>query len=344
MSPFLVTAPIYIWLFPRYNPQPKTSAGRKLAQIDWVGATLNAMTFVLFMVVLTFSGSTWRWNTSGPITLWVMFGLSLISYVLQQTFSILTTPDRRLFPVHFTKRRTLMLMYFATAAASTAMAVSIYYVPLFFQFTKGDTALEAAVRLLPFIILFVFSVMFAGALLPIFGRYVPWYFPAAIFMLVGGSLMYRVKPTTHTAAIYGFEVLIAIGTGLIFQTGYSVAAAKVDPAKDVPASIGFINVAQIGSIAIALSISGALFQNLGYRYLSHALASYDFPEVVVRSALAGVQSAVLSHEGPVVRRLAIDAIVMTIDKLYALVIAAGALTLVSACFMRWEKLKLEAIG
>ena len=295
------------------------------------------------MVVLTFSGSTWRWNTSGPIALWVLCGLSTISYVLQQSFAILTTPERRLFPVHFTRSRTLMLLYLTTAASASAMAVSIYYVPLFFQFTKGDTALEAAVRLLPFIVLFVVFVMFAGGLLPIVGRYAPWYFVAAVLMLVGGALMYRVTSSTHTAAIYGFEVLIAVGVGLIFQTGYSVAAAKVAP-EDVPASIGFINVAQIGSVAIALSISGAMFQNLGYQYLRQALASYDFPEAALRSALAGTQSAVLSHEGAVVRRLAIDAIVKTIDKLYALVLAAGALTFVSACFMRWEKLKLEAIG
>jgi hypothetical protein len=317
--------------------------GRKLAQIDWVGATLNAATFVLFMVVLTFSGSTWRWNTAGPIALWVLFGLSLTSYVLQQSFSVFTTPERRLFPVQFTRSRTLMLMYFTTVASAGAMAVGIYYVPLFFQFTKGDSALEAAVRLLPFITLFVFSVMFAGGLLPVVGRYAPWYFPASILMIIGGAFMYRVKPTTHTAAIYGFEVLIAVGVGLIFQTGYNVAAAKVDP-KDVPASIGFINVAQIGSVAIALSISGSIFQNLGYRYLREALASYDFSEASLRSALAGTQSVVLNHEGSVVRGLAIDAIVATIDKLYALVLAAGALTFVSACFMRWEKLKLESIG
>jgi hypothetical protein len=317
--------------------------GRKLAQIDWVGATLNAATFVLFMVVLTFSGSTWRWNTAGPIALWVLFGLSLTSYVLQQSFSVFTTPERRLFPVQFTRSRTLMLMYFTTAASAGAMAVGIYYVPLFFQFTKGDSALEAAVRLLPFITLFVFSVMFAGGLLPVVGRYAPWYFPASILMIIGGAFMYRVKPATHTAAIYGFEVLIAVGVGLIFQTGYNVAAAKVDP-KDVPASIGFINVAQIGSVAIALSISGSIFQNLGYRYLREALASYDFSEASLRSALAGTQSVVLNHEGSVVRGLAIDAIVATIDKLYALVLAAGALTFVSACFMRWEKLKLESIG
>ena len=155
--------------------------------------------------------------------------------------------------------------------------------------------------------------------------------------------MYRVEPTTPTASIYGFEVLIAVGVGLVFQTGYNVAAAKVDPV-DVPASIGFINVAQIGSIAIALSVSGALFQNLGYTYLSEVLASYEFSDDVLRSALAGIESVVLNREGLVVRGLAIDAIVRTIDKLYALVLAGGALTLLCACFMRWEKLKLERVG
>jgi hypothetical protein len=295
------------------------------------------------MIVLTFSGSTWRWNSAGPITLWVLFGLSVTSYVLQQSFSILTTPERRLFPVHFTRSRTLMLLYFTTAASATAMSVDIYYVPLFFQFTKGDSALEAAVRLLPFIVLFVFFVMFAGGLLPVVGRYAPWYFPASVLMIIGAALMYRVKSTTSTAAIYGYEVLIAVGVGLIFQTGYSVAAAKVDP-KDVPASIGFINVAQIGSVAISLSISGSIFQNLGYSYLHNALASYGFPEASLRSALAGTQSVVLNHEGAVVRALAIDAIVATIGKLYALVMAAGALTFVSACFMRWEKLELESVS
>jgi Major Facilitator Superfamily len=341
--PVPVTAPIYIWLFPRYNPQPTISLLTKLTQIDWVGSFLNASTFVLFMIALSFSGSTWDWNTAGPITLWIFFGLSLILYVLQQTFSIFTTPQHRLFPIHFTKSRTLLLLYFTTAASASAMSICLYYVPLFFQFTRGDTALGAAVRLLPFIVLYVFFVMFSGALLPVFGRYAPWYFPSSILTIIGAALMYRVDTSTPTASIYGYEVLVAVGIGLIFQTGYTVAAAKVDP-KDVPAAIGFINVAQIGSIAIALSISGAIFQGLGYTYLRNALASYDFPEASVRSALAGVKSVVLSGEDTVVRDLAIDAIVATIGKLYALVLAAGALVFVSACFMRWEKLKLDIVG
>ena len=339
----VVVSPVYFWLFPRYNPQPTVPVVTKLKQIDWVGVFLNATTFVLFMVVISFSGSIFAWKSAASIAMWTIAGLSLVLYVLQQVFAVFTTIENRLFPVHFARSRTLLLLYFTTAAASTAMSVGIYYIPLFFQFTKGDSALKAAVRLLPFIIIFVFFVMFSGGLLPVVGRYAPWYYPAGILVIIGGALMYRVKADTSTAAIYGFEILIATGVGLIFQTGYTVAVAKVEP-KDVPAAIGLINVSQIGSIAIALSISSVLFQNLGHNYLKEALQSFNFPDGLLRSALAGVESAVLEREGLEVRDLAIGAIVKAITRLYALTMSAGALIFVSACAMSWEKLALEVVG
>lgn len=67
----------------------------------------------------------------------------------------------------------MILLYFVTASAATGLAVTIYYVPLFFEFTKGDSAIQAAVRLLPFIALMVAFTMLSGALLPVFGHYMP---------------------------------------------------------------------------------------------------------------------------------------------------------------------------
>ena len=334
-----VTAPVYILWFPRFNPQPTVSARSKLASVDWVGAALNASTVILFMVVLAYAGSTWSWGSGGVIALWVVFAVSLVAYVIQQIFSIFTSEQRRLFPVQFVKRRSLVLQYFGTAAAATSLFIPVYYVPLFFQFTKGDSAIMAAVRLLPFITINVTFTMLSGALIPVFGRYMPWFVPSGILMLVGGVLMFKVTETTQTAAIYGFEVLIAAGAGLTQQVGYSVAPAKVQP-HEVPAAIGFINVAQLGSISIALAMSGAIFQNLGFRYLSDALAGYNFSDDEIRSALAGTQSVVLTHSDATVRDLAIGAIVHTISSVYGLVIAAGALTLVSSILMKREKLAL----
>jgi len=335
-----VCSPIYFWLLPKFNAQPCVSGLEKLAKVDWAGALLNASTFCLFMIALTSSGSTWTWDAPGSVAIWVVFGISLTTFALQSTFSIFTTPERRLFPMQFLRSRTLVLLYFTTAAAATSLAIALYYIPLFFQFTKGDSAIQAAVRLLPFIALNVSFTIFSGALLPFFGRYMVWYIPSSILMIVGGALMFLIGPTTKAAAIYGFEALIAVGSGLTQQIAYSIAAAKVQP-HEVPAAIGYITIAQVGSMAIALSISGAIFQNVGFSSLKVVLAEYNYTNGEIRSALAGAQSAILAQGNDIVRELAIGSIVDTVAKLFALIIAAGGLMLVSALFMKREKLQLD---
>lgn len=152
--------------------------------------------------------------------------------------------------------------------------------------------------------------------------------------------MYFITTTTSTASIYGYEVLVAIGSGLCFQLCYTVVAAKL-PEHEIPGAIGLMNVAQIGSIAISLSIAGSIFQNVGYNNLKTALAGYDFTESDIRSALAGAQSAILSMGDSTVSGLAIDAIVKTISTLFIMIIAGGAVTMAAGLFMRREKLQLQ---
>lgn len=295
------------------------------------------------MIAATFGGSTYAWNSGSSIALWVVFGVCLVSYVAQQYFAWFTTTERRIFPVHFLKSRTLVLLYVGTAGATAANATALYYIPLLFQFTRGDSALTAAVRLLPFICIFIFSVMFAGGLLPAVGRYNIFYLIGGALTLTGSALMFTINATTSTSHIYGYEVLIAAGTGLVFQNAYAVAAAKV-PDHDKAKAIGFINVAQIGTIAIALAISGSLFQNLGFRALKSAFEGYNYPDDYVRSALAGTISPIFSSANPEVIHIAVVTVANTIRRVFGVAIAAGAITFTSALFMRWERLDLEVVA
>jgi hypothetical protein len=272
--------------------------------------------------------------------MWVVFGVALLSYIVQQYFNILTTPERRLFPIHFLKSRTMIVLYTGTAAAATAVFAGVYYIPLFFQFTHGDSAIRAAIRLLPFITVTIFFVMFTGGLLPKIGRYSPFYIISGVLLIVGGSLMHTVDLNTKTSAIYGYEVLMAIGAGITMQIAYSVAVVKVK-SHDIQNAIGFINVAQIGTIAISLSIAASIFQNRGYINLRDALQGYGFSEQELRGALAGAQSAVLMGGDSVVKAKAIAAIVKTLESIWILTIVAGAVSLVSGVAMKWEKLDLE---
>jgi hypothetical protein len=275
--------------------------------------------------------------------LWTVLGASLLAYIVQQTFSILTTPERRLFPLHFLKSRTMVVLYTGTAAAATGLSAGVYYIPLFFQFTRGDSAIRAAIRLLPFITINIFFVMFTGALLPIIGRYSPFYMISGALLIIGGSLMHTVDPGTSTSGIYGYEVLMAIGAGITMQVAYSVTVVKVKK-HDIQNAIGFINVAQIGTIAISLSIAASIFQNRGYINLREALQEYGFSEQELRGALAGAQSAVLMGGDSLAKAKAIAAIVKTLDSVWILTVVAGAVSLLSGVAMKWEKLALDVVG
>jgi hypothetical protein len=332
--------PIYVLVFPSRNPRPDLTNKEKLASIDWAGAILNAAAFVLFIVVVCFSGSTYSWASGQSIALWATFGACLIAFIFQQTFSIFTTAENRIFPVHFLKSRTLVLLFLVTGSGSAAQGITLYYTPLFFQFTKGDSALRAAVRLLPFICTFIFFVMAAGATLPIIGRYNLYYLIGGLLIVAGTSSLYTINTTTPSGRIYGYEIMVAAGTGLVWQNAYAVAVAKVSP-RDSSKALGFINLAQLGTTAIALAIAGSLFQNLGFRQLQSAFAGYPYPDDYLRSALAGRISPVFSSADENVIYIATVAVADTIRKMFVPAMAGGALLTVSSLLMKFEKLNLS---
>jgi MFS family permease len=327
-------------LIPSYQPQPGVPTFTKFKQLDWIGALLNAGLYVSFILALTFGGTTWAWGGGRTIGTFVACFIILILFSLQQYFSILTTPTNRLFPLDFLKSRTMVLLYIASAAAGAALFVPVYFIPLYFQFSRGDSGLQAAVRLLPFICVDITFIMGQGILMPLVQYYFPFYVVSGVFTVIGGALMYTVTPATSTSAIYGFTVLIAIGAGIGSQAAYSITPVKVHSSK-ISDSIGFINVAQIGGIVLALSISGAVFQNTAFGSLTKILAGMGFSEQDVRSAIAGSQSAVFESVSEEVRGSVIEAIVQAIGKTYMLVVVAGAVALVSAVLMKRERLVME---
>ena len=67
-----------------------------------------------------------------------------------------------------------------------------YYIPLYFQFVKGDGALEAGVRLLPLIMFMVVASMVNGYLMPRYGLIPVWYIGGSALALIGTALMCKI--------------------------------------------------------------------------------------------------------------------------------------------------------
>ena len=293
--------------------------------------------FAMFIIPLTLAESSWAWGAASTITCLVLCGVLTAIFIGQQAFSIFTTAKRRIFPVDLLHSRTVILLFICTAATSTNLFIPVYYIPIYFQFTRGDEPIRAAVRLLPFILVGVFTTMLSGGMMPKFGFYMPWYVLSGVAGTTGGALMYTVKNSTSAGTVYGYSILIAIGAGGCLQLGYSIAQAVL-PVSKQSAAIRFINMSQLGGTTIALTIAGRLFQTFAFKNVKQALAGLGFTDEQVRAAVAGASGTLFDSLTPKVREDVLEGIVKGIGKAYILVIVGGATTLICSFIMKREKL------
>jgi hypothetical protein len=332
-----VLSPIYLFVIRSHLPQPGKSLQLRLKQFDWAGIVLNASMYTSFVISFAIGGIIWPWNDGRTIAVIVVFGIVTLAFALQQSLCILTTPASRLFPVKFLRSRTFLLLFVSQASIVPALSVPIYYIPLYFQFARGESALQSATRLVPLVIVNIVVVFINGALLPRFKYYVPWYLAGSLFIAAGGALLFgTLSLSTPIPSVYGFIVLIAIGTGLAQQNAYSITSAKVP--DQVSDAIGFINNAQGGSVVIALTLASLIFQNVGFQHVRDALSGLDFSHDEIKNALSGARSRLFEEGvlGPDVKRSVEVGIVEAIRWSFFPVLLSGAIALVASLFMRWE--------
>lgn len=220
-------APVYLFMLPSVDPQPTKRKATLFKELDFVGAILIMGTFCCGITGLSFGGSLFAWKSATIIVLLCMSVVLLVLFGIQQVYCLFTTFERRLLPAQYFKSRTLALQFIASFMIGGPIFIPVYFIPLFFQFTKGDGALDAAVRLLPFLFMLVFFSLVNGAAMGKDGHYTPWYYFASVLIIIGSALMYTVDENTSTSHIYGYSVILGIGAGCVIQTAFIVAQASV---------------------------------------------------------------------------------------------------------------------
>jgi hypothetical protein len=105
------------------------------------------------------------WKSVQIIGCFLVSGALFILLGFQQAYAALTTNERRIFPVEFLKSRTMVLLFRSMSCVCIGLVIPLYTVPLFFQFTRSDVALDAALPLSPFVFVSVFACLSNGAIM-----------------------------------------------------------------------------------------------------------------------------------------------------------------------------------
>ncbi|OJJ04859.1 hypothetical protein ASPVEDRAFT_153183 [Aspergillus versicolor CBS 583.65] len=336
-------APVFFFMIPSIDPRPGASVKERLAEIDWLGPVIFIGAYVSGIMAISFGGVLYPWNDSRIIGMFVCSGVLFTLFFLQQGFTVFTTYSARIFPMQYLKSKEMVLLFIETAAAGTSCFVPIYFIPLFFQFVRGDTALDAGVRLLPFIVPLVVCNLVNGLAMSAMGYYMPWYLLGGVLVIVGGVLLRITELSTSQAQIYGALVVGGIGTGVFSQAGFAVAQSLV-PANEIPMAVGFITCAQVGGSAIALSIANTVFLNRATTQAAALLPGVSADGI--QALISGANHALLDSLDEALRSDVLSAIVRAITDAFVLDLTAGCVAVVLAVFLRRTKISFNsaAIG
>ena len=329
-------APVYVFLLPASKPRPNDSSKALWMTLDWVGVFLSIGAFLTGTMAISFGGVIYPWQSGTVIALFVLSGLFFIAFGIQQAKAWFTTEELRLFPVEFVMNKDLSILFASIGAGTCLIFLPIYFLPLYFQYVHGNSALDAGVKMLPFIITMVFFVFINGGVMSKTGIYWPWYVAGSALALIGSALLYTIEVNTSISKIYGYTVLAGIGTGCFVQASFPVAQAMVKPSQ-VGLATGFITIGQLSAGTLSMCISNSLFLTKSTRDIMALLPGSTKDEV-----MAGI-----SGSGNFFKNLPVakvdevnEALVKSINQAWILSMTAASLVLVLSLFLRRGRLFL----
>ncbi|KAF7681037.1 mfs drug efflux transporter [Alternaria burnsii] len=334
-------APSYLWLLPGICLQPTKPLSQRLRQVDLIGTTVFLGGAVCFTMAISFSGSVYSWDSGSAITLWVMTGLLLIATIVLTLKHPLVTEESRLIPAHFFRSFHLVNLGLQMFFVSGIMLSGVYYVPLFFAFTKNDEAMQAGIRLLPFIALLVFTSLLNGVLMSKYGYYTPWYIIGSGLSVIGSALMITVRDDTNVSNIYGYTILVGAGAGCYLASGFAVMQSFV-PVHDIPSAIGFQAIGQILGTVTFLSVCGSLFANTAVKLIMPLLPA-GTSLAAATDIITGTHSLAFQDLDPEVSRQVVSKIAQSMQNVWSFNLAGSALSFVLSLFLKQQKLSTGAM-
>ena len=142
--------------------------------------------------------------------------------------------------------------------------VTVYYLPIWFQAIKGDSAVKSGIHLLPMIMPIVVTSIVTGILISRIGYYTPFMLVGVCLTAIGAGLLNALQVNTSVGKWVGFQMLYGFGFGLCSQAP-NMAAQTVLPREEVSIGASLMFFGQL--------LFGSIFNSVGQNVLDNHLAS-----------------------------------------------------------------------
>ncbi|KAJ5964051.1 MFS general substrate transporter [Penicillium vulpinum] len=235
----------------------------KILQLDFFGTTLLVSSVVCLVLALQWGGQMYAWSSGRVVACLVLIGVLLLSFVAVQIF----LPKTATLPVHIFSQRSIISGFWQTFCVGSGNYIFVYFLPIWFQSIKGNTAVESGIRLLPMMLSMVVGSIGGGITNSKIGYYTPLAIIGSCIMSVGAGLLTTFQMDTSEGKWIGYQIVYGVGLGLCFQVP-NLAAQTILPKPDVPFGLALMLFGQLIGAAIFVSAGENILANQLVKRLS----------------------------------------------------------------------------
>ena len=292
-------------------------------------------------MAVSFGGALYSWNNRVIVGLFCCSGVLWITFGIQQASATFTTKEDRILPLHILHMWEMWILIFQTGCSISMLFMTIYYIPLYFQFVRGESAIRSAVDLLPFLFSTVSAMLLSGCLITKFSSYKLWFITGSSLALIMSVCLYTTEINTSHGTIYGYLILGGVGTGLYAMNAGPVMSAIVAKEHIADASTVFGCVDTLCG-AFSVGVANSIFVNRASDSIQKLLPSTS--RATVQELIAGVGASLTNELSPPLRIAVLQAVLAAIKDVWVQMIGTAALSFVLSLFLRNERLSRLSKG
>lgn len=328
-----VTLPMFLFVLPSSDPAlSRVTFSERIRHLDLVGSILFAGALCSGMMAISFGGILFPWGSARIIGLFCCSGTLWILFGLQQETATFTTKQNQILPIHVLLSTEIWILVLQTACPISIMYITIYYIPLYFQFVQDKTAIRSAVGSLPFLITTVAAMLLSGRLLRSSGRYYKlWFIVGSAMALIMSVGLYTTKVYTSPGKIYAYLIVGGIGVGSYAMNAGPVMSMAVQQEDVHHTGTIFGSVDNICS-AISVGIANSIFLNRAIYGIQRVLPGLS--RSTIQSAIAGVGSSITNNLPSSQRNMILQAILEAIKDAWIQIITTAGLSFTLSLLMR----------
>ncbi|KAJ7035291.1 ABC transporter [Mycena alexandri] len=264
---------------------------QQILRMDYVGATLIAGAVTTLVLALQWGGNTKPWSDKAVIICFVFAAVLTAVFIGWESYM----GDRAMAPTTIFKSRSIYSLLSYSFLSRFSLLIYSYYIPIFYQASRGHSATKSGLDLLPFMLGVVVTVLAAGQIVSRTGRYWSFLVVAPVFLAIGSGLLYTLTPSTSSAKLVGFQILAGVGIGMGMQNALlAIQVEFKDEKKLLAQAMSMSTFSQFLGGTIGLAIAEPVFAT----NLAKKLARYapDAPAAIVKESPTAIFSGALPKE------------------------------------------------